>query len=151
MSTDRPTRTGAGPARAAARWLLGTFLIGAGTAHLIAPDAFLGQVPDRLPAPRAVILVSGVAEIGVGASLVLARRHRRLAGWVTTGLLVAVFPGNIHQAIAGTDAFGLTTPVARWARLAAQPLLVLWALWATGIWPPTTSRRHRVRSRPPRG
>jgi hypothetical protein len=35
----------------------------------------------------------------------------------------------------GIDAFGLDTDQARLIRLFFQPLLVLWALWATGIFP----------------
>jgi uncharacterized membrane protein len=46
-----------------------------------------------------------------------------------------VFPANLYQAIAGTDAFGLDSPAARWIRLLFQPVLVLWALWASGAWP----------------
>jgi uncharacterized membrane protein len=48
------------------------------------------------------------------------------------GFFVAIFPGNISQYVNGIDAFGLDTDQARLIRLFFQPLLVLWALWATG-------------------
>lgn len=60
--------------------------------------------------------------------------------WALAGLFVVVFPGNVHQALAGTDAFGLDTPQARWTRLAFQPLLVVAAFWSTGAWKRRSSR-----------
>jgi uncharacterized membrane protein len=47
---------------------------------------------------------------------------------------LAVFPGNISQYLTQTDAFGLNTDEARAIRLLFQPLLIIWALWATGAW-----------------
>lgn len=55
-------------------------------------------------------------------------------GWVVAGLFVVIFPGNVSQLVTGTDAFGLSSDLARWIRLAFQPLLVVWALWSTGAW-----------------
>jgi hypothetical protein len=47
---------------------------------------------------------------------------------------VIIFPGNIAQWREGTDAFGLDTDMARFTRLFFQPVLVAWALAATGAW-----------------
>ena len=116
------------------RLALGAFLLLAGAGHLLVPQAFLGQVPDGLPGRLLIVYVSGVVEVGLGGALIGLRRRRTLVGWVVAGFLVAVFPGNIYQAIAGTDAFGLQTDAARWGRLLLQPVLVAWALWATGAW-----------------
>jgi uncharacterized membrane protein len=44
---------------------------------------------------------------------------------------LAVFPGNIAQYLNHADAFGLNTDESRAIRLLFQPLLMLWALWAT--------------------
>lgn len=119
-----------------ARLLLAAFMVAAGVGHFVATETFLGQVPPWLPARRALIQVSGVAEMALGIGLLLPQPWRRRAGWALAAFLVAVFPGNIYQAIAGTDAFGLDTPMARWTRLLAQPLLVALALWSTGArWP----------------
>jgi uncharacterized membrane protein len=115
-----------------ARWLLGLFLLVAGIAHLVVPEEFLGQVPGWLPARTVLVYVSGVVEIALGVALLAVSARRRQLGWVVAAFFVAVFPGNVHQAVAGTDAFGLETPTARWVRLAFQPVLLLWALWATG-------------------
>jgi uncharacterized membrane protein len=95
--------------RDVARVGLGVFLVAAGTAHLLLPEEFLGQVPDWLPWRRPLVLASGVVEIALGAALAVWRRRRVPLGWAVAGLFVAVFPGNVHQAVAGTDAFGLTT------------------------------------------
>jgi uncharacterized membrane protein len=123
-------------ARTVVRWVLAGFMVVAGIGHLVASDAFLGQVPSWLPARTPIIWVSGVAEIGLGAGLALTTgERRRRVGWALAAFYVLIFPGNVYQAIAGTDAFGLDTSPARWARLVFQPVLILAALWSTGAWP----------------
>lgn len=115
------------------RWPLATFMVVAGVSHFTMTEDFLGQVPPVLPAPEALIAVTGVMEVGLGLGLAfLPRRWRPAAGWALAAFLVAVFPGNVYQAVAGTDAFGLDTPAARWLRLPFQPLLIAWALWSSG-------------------
>lgn len=117
------------------RWLLAAFMLTAGIGHLVATDSFLGQVPTWLPQRAAIVWVSGAVEIGFSLALVLLPHRKREVGWVLAAFFVLVFPGNLYQAIAGTTAFGLDTPAARWGRLAFQPVLISWALWATGAWP----------------
>jgi len=129
--------------RAVLRWVLASFMLFAGITHLVSADAFLGQVPTWLPLRTPIVWVSGVVEIGLGLALALTRGEwRRRAGWALAIFLVLVFPGNLYQAIAGTDAFGLDTPAARWGRLILQPVLIVWALWCTSAWP----RREPVSS-----
>lgn len=124
--------SGSGFVRGAFRVALAVFMGVAGVGHLVSSDSFLGQVPSFLPFRTAIVLVSGVIEIGLALALVLFRgEHRRRAGWALAGFYVLIFPGNLYQAIAGTDAFGLDTPAARWGRLLAQPILIVWALWST--------------------
>jgi uncharacterized membrane protein len=120
--------------RRIARWVLGAFLLFAGTAHLIRPEPFAAQVPPWFPAPGPTILVSGLVEIGLGAALLLVRRSRPRLGWVVAGFFVVIFPGNVSQFLTGTDAFGLDSDLARGVRLLFQPVLVAWALWSTGAW-----------------
>lgn len=117
--------------RPLARWLLAGFLVVAGTGHLVAHEEFLAQTPTWVPARTLVVWGSGVIEIALGLALLLVCRRRRQLGWVVAVFFVLVFPGNVHQAVAGTDAFGLDTPAARWTRLLFQPLLIAWALWST--------------------
>lgn len=127
--------SGASP-RGVLRVLLAVFMVAAGVGHFVAHDEFLKQVPPWLPGRSLIVWVSGVAEIALGAGLVAAPRHRRHhVGWALAVFLAAVFPGNVHQAVAGTDAFNLGTPTARWVRLLFQPALIALALWTTGAWP----------------
>ncbi|MDM7991449.1 hypothetical protein [Arthrobacter sp. zg-Y877] len=121
------------------RWAavgLGTFLAFAGTSHLtFARQEFQAQVPGWVPLDEdAVVLLSGVAEISLGASLILLRKRRVPVGLAAAAFFIAIFPGNISQYVTHTDAFGLDSDRARLVRLFFQPPLVLWALWSTGAW-----------------
>jgi uncharacterized membrane protein len=133
-------RTRHGPVRTLGRLALGAFLMAAGTGHFLAPETFLAQVPPWMPARMLVVYASGVVELVLGAALLVGYR-KVLVGWVVATFFVAVFPGNISQAVTGTDAFGLDTTAARLVRLAFQPVLVAWALWSTGAWAAWRQRR----------
>lgn len=117
----------------AARILLGSALIFAGTGHLtFARAEFQAQVPDWLPLNvDFVVLASGVVEIALGLLLIFVRGKRHLVGWATAAFFLAVFPGNLHQYFSHIDAFGLDSDSARAIRLLFQPLLMLWAIWST--------------------
>ncbi|MGB3735363.1 MAG: hypothetical protein WA964_10445 [Ilumatobacter sp.] len=120
--------------RRIARWLLGGILLLAGVAHLTSQrEDFRAQVPSWFPFDDdVVVLASGVVELVLGSALILSGRHRVLVGVIVAGFFVAIFPGNISQWIEGTDAFGLDTDVKRFVRLLFQPVLVAWAVWASG-------------------
>ncbi|HWJ63363.1 MAG TPA: hypothetical protein VNS19_15440 [Acidimicrobiales bacterium] len=128
----------------AARIVLGAALVFAGTSHLAwSRTEFLAQVPDWVPLDAdLVVVLSGVAEIALGAALVVLVRHRVVLGWVAAAFFVAVFPGNVSQFVDGDDAFGLDSDAARAVRLVFQPVLVAWALWCTGAWTDRRSRRR---------
>ena len=120
--------------RKAAQILLGGALTYAGITHLTTNRAeFQAQVPTWVPfSADFVVLASGVVEIALGIALA-SLQFRRQVGWITAAFFIAIFPGNISQYVNGIDAFGLDTDQARLTRLFFQPLLVLWALWATGV------------------
>ena len=138
MSTTTPQRSE--PIRTVARWALGLFLLAAGTGHFLVPEEFLAQIPPWLPAPLAIVYVSGLVELALGAALLVLPRSRVVVGWLTAAFFVVILPGNISQAVTGTPAFGLDSDAARWGRLAFQPVLVAWALWSTGAWRAWRSR-----------
>jgi uncharacterized membrane protein len=118
------------------RILLGCFLIFAGIGHLtFSRTEFLAQVPIWVPMnPDLVVILSGIVEILLGASLVLLGKQRIQLGWIIAVFFVLVFPGNIAQLVEHRNAFGLNTDVKRWLRLPFQPILVFLVLWCTGAW-----------------
>jgi uncharacterized membrane protein len=123
--------------RTLARSVLAAAMIFAGLSHLLwARKDFRAQVPDwavdDLPLDKdAVVLISGVVEIGFGAALLTLPRERRRIGALLAAFFVAIFPGNVDQWRARRSAFGLDTDRKRFARLFFQPLLVIWAWWST--------------------
>jgi uncharacterized membrane protein len=120
-----------GAGRRVARWLLVAFYAVAGVGHLVATDAMVRITPAWVPAPHAVVIATGLCELAGAAGLVT-RRWRRAAGWALAAYAVCVFPANIKHALhdlSGHVGLG-------WAyhgpRLLLQPLIVWWALWASG-------------------
>jgi uncharacterized membrane protein len=124
--------------------LLGLFLVLAGLGHLSGlRQEFLAQVPSWLPIDgNIVVVLSGIVEIILGVGLiVLPGRYRMMAGWATAAFFVLIFPGNISQYVNRIDAFGLNSDLSRFIRLFFQPVLVVWALWATGAWQAWRNRK----------
>ena len=118
-----------------ARLALGVVLLIAGIGHFASAEEFLAQVPPWMPAPEAVVAISGVIELILGLALIAApARWRPAVGWIVAGFFIVIFPGNIWQFLEGRAAFGLDSDAARFIRLLFQPVLVVWALWATGAW-----------------
>lgn len=120
----------------AAQRVLGAILATTGVGHLtFLRKPFHAQVPPWLPLdPGRVVTLSGGAELLLAASLLMTRsqRGRRRVGWAAAAFFVAIFPGNIAQWQYHRDAFGLNTDTRRLLRLFGQPVLIAWALWATG-------------------
>jgi len=72
-------------------------LIGIGVGHFVMPKPFDTIVPAELPgSARFYTLASGVAEIGVGAAM-LVPRTRRAAALAAIALYLAVFPANLNM------------------------------------------------------
>ena len=110
-----------------ARFLFAAFFIAAGVNHFVNPAFYVGIMPPYLPWHLALVYVSGVAEIVLGAMLCV-RRWMALAGWGLIALLVAVFPANVHMAL-NPELYAPLSSVALWIRLPIQFLLIAWA-WA---------------------
>lgn len=116
------------------RIALGTMLITAGIGHLtFARKEFQAQVPNWVPVDKdTTVLLSGVAEIALGAAIAGLKKERQTTGVVAASFFAAVFPGNVAQYKNHRDAFGLDTDNKRIARLFFQPVLIGWALWSSG-------------------
>ncbi len=90
-------------------------------------------MPRWLPAHRALVYVSGAAELAGAAGLLLPTL-RPLAGWGLIALLVAVLPANV-QMLQDARANPRTpgwAHVALWVRLPLQ-LLLMWWVWAAAV------------------
>ena len=116
------------------RIALGAMLITAGIGHLtFARKEFQAQVPDWVPVDKdTTVLLSGVAEIALGAAIAGLKKKRKKTGLVAASFFAAVFPGNLSQYKNHRDGFGLDTDNKRLARLFFQPVLIGWALWSSG-------------------
>ena len=115
-------------------YVMGPLYVVAGVLHFVAPELYVQIIPPMLPAPLALVYLSGVAEIAVGIG-VLIPRTRRYAAWATIALLVAIFPANVYMATSMVAIEGLgggdPSSTARWLRLPLQGVLILWAYWYT--------------------
>lgn len=126
MPVTRGTGSGPGRLRRASPYLLGALLAGSGVSHFVATDAYAAIVPRSLPSPRALVYVSGLAELGCAAGLVHPWSRRR-AGWATAALFAVVFPANVQMAL---DRGGHSSAYAALvlARLPLQLPLIWWAV-----------------------
>jgi uncharacterized membrane protein len=126
-----PSRGGRRSVRDAARLAMAAAMVFAGASHFAIPDPFVQHLPEWVPYRLAIIYATGAVEILLGAGLVGPARSRRYVALALAAYLVAVFPGNIHVAVAGVDVEGQPGGVYPWLRLAFQPLFIWWALWST--------------------
>lgn len=126
-------------ARTGLRWLLALIYAGVGLLHLARPETFLPIMPAWVPAPREVVLLTGVWELlGAAALLWPSPRANWWGGMAMAVYALAVYPANIKHAL---DGIALGGTVLGWGyhgpRLAFQPVFIWWALWSTHVidWP----------------
>lgn len=132
--------------RTGLRWLLALFYGAAGYLHLANSAPFLSITPPWVPAPGPVVALTGIAELAgaVGLLQPWSAPLRRAAGWGLAAYALCVWPANFQHFLLdqarpdGGLGLGYHIP-----RLAAQPLLIWLALWASAAtdWP------FRARSR----
>lgn len=123
--------------RSILRLLLAAAYVFVGFLHLHSPQTFIPIVPDWVPFPAQTVRITGLCEIA-GAIALLTGRFRYLAGVMLALYAVCVFPANIKHAAAGVVIGG--TRLGWWyhaPRLAFQPVIVWWALFAGQVidWP----------------
>lgn len=109
---------------------IAVLFLGSGILHFVKPGPYAAIVPDQLPAHRAIVYVSGAAEIA-GALALLSRDSSRWAGWWLIALLVAVFPANVNMAV-NAERFRSIPEVLLWVRLPLQGVLIAW-VWAVSV------------------
>ena len=115
-----------------ALWVLAAAMVGIGVLHFVRPKPFVRIVPKYLPAPLALVYISGLFEILGGIGLLIPET-RTWAAWGLIALYVAVFPANVYML---TDNVSLDPrkPIPRWAlwlRLPFQLVFIAWAYWFT--------------------
>jgi uncharacterized membrane protein len=106
-------------------YLMAALYVAAGVNHFLRPRLYERIIPPYLPAPEALNLAAGAAEVVLGVAL-LFPTTRPGAAWGIIALLVAVFPANLYMYQQGT--FGLPSWVLL-LRLPLQGVLIAWAWW----------------------
>jgi len=105
----------------------GPMFVFAGTMHFVIPRVYESIMPDYLPAHRALVYASGVAEIagGLGSMVPSTRKQARLLNIAT---LLAVFPANLHMAL-HPDRYKEVPggKAALYGRLPLQAVFLAWA------------------------
>lgn len=106
-------------------YLMSFIYILAGSFHFLKPKVYLRIMPRYLPAHKALIYVSGAAEIGLGLGLCLPSTKN----WAIYGimLMLAVFL-LIHFYMLSSRKAGAGIPV--WALIARIPLQFILMWWA---------------------
>ena len=113
----------------AGRVVMGLLYVAAGTLHFVLTRTYEGIVPDYLPAHRALVLVSGAAEIAGGVGVLVPRSIspvRRAAAWGIVVLLVCVMPANVWM-VQHPERYPGIPLWAMWLRLPLQLPLMWWA------------------------
>jgi len=129
--------------RTVLRVLLAAAFFAAGVAHLLVPEPFLKITPGWVPFAQHVIFVTGLCEI-FGAVTLLTRSLRYPTGIALALYALCVWPANFKHALDGIDVAHI--PSSWWyhgPRLALQPVIILWALFAGDVvdWPFDRPRR----------
>jgi uncharacterized membrane protein len=123
--------------RALMRVIMAAFMLGGFVLHFRATDKLIAITPDWVPFAREVVLAIGVLELILAFTL-LVPRLRKISGIVIALYVIAVWPANIKHAVEHIvlppipDTWWYHAP-----RLALQPVIAWWALFATRVvdWP----------------
>jgi uncharacterized membrane protein len=111
----------------------GPFFVLNGLLHFAKPRVYESIVPDRLPAHRALVYASGVAEIAGGVALTAPDPRIRRWAWWLVATLIAIFPANIHMALHAERYPRIPGGRATlYARLPFQVVFAAWVLAAAG-------------------
>ncbi|CAM4018072.1 Methylamine utilization protein MauE [Novosphingobium lubricantis] len=122
------------------RTVLALLYLAAGIIHIARPEPFVAITPGWMPAPHAVVLWTGIAELLGAAGLLqgFSLPLRRAAAIGLALYAVCVFPANINHFIMdmARDDHGLGLAY-HIPRMVLQPVLVWIALWSGGVtnWP----------------
>ncbi|WP_234736092.1 DoxX family protein [Tellurirhabdus bombi] len=105
-------------------YLMAAIYTVAGILHFTATRTYIKIMPPYLPAHKALVLLSGGAEILLGLALLIPSL-RPWAAWGIILLLIAIFPANLYMLTSGKF-----TSLPTWVlflRLPLQLVLIWWA------------------------
>lgn len=112
------------------QYLIGFIFVLAGILHFLKPGIYVKIMPDYIPWHRAMVYISGAAEIAGGVGMLFPElRYAAAIGLIL--LLLAVFPANIDMAVKAFKKYGMTGYT--WIlifRLPLQFVLIYWVYWA---------------------
>lgn len=87
------------------------------------------MIPVFVPAPMALVYLTGALELAGAIGLMLPHHIHRLTAWCLIAFLIAVFPANVYAALAGATLGG--KPVTRlWLRTPMQLLFIALLYWS---------------------
>ncbi len=115
-----------------ARLALAPLYLLAGLIHLLRPDLFMKVMPQAIPHPLTVVMLTGGAEIA-GAIGLFVRRTRAIAGVALALYALCVYPANILHAVHDLSTGTGLGWAYHYPRLFAQPFICWWALSAGGV------------------
>lgn len=106
-------------------YLMAGIYILAGLNHFRNPRMYVKIIPDYLPAPKVLNILSGLAEILFGILLCIPSLSS-YGAWGIIALLIAIFPANLYMLTNKKAGFGLP----KWILIARLPLQLLLIFWA---------------------
>ncbi|MBA4850123.1 MauE/DoxX family redox-associated membrane protein [Emticicia sp. BO119] len=104
-------------------YIAAILFIFAGISHFRKERFYMKTMPVYIPYHKAMVLISGIAEIVLGLGLLIPLT-RIYASWGLILLLIAVFPANIYMATSGR--FHRIPAILLWLRLPLQFVLIWW-------------------------
>jgi len=115
----------------ASQYLIAAAFMATGILHFLKPGTFMSIMPEYIPYHKAMVYISGAAEL-LGGIGVLFRLTQNWTAWGLILLLVAVFPANIDMTVQafkhqGGHSFYFWATV---LRLPLQFVLMYWIYWA---------------------
>jgi uncharacterized membrane protein len=111
--------------------VMGVFVFAAGVQHFVNPTFFDDIVPPWLPpGERFWTYASGVAELIIGAMLLIPR-HRRQGALAAIALFIAVYPANIYMVWDWRDR-ELSERLVSYGRLPLQ-FVIIWLAWKVSV------------------
>jgi len=112
-------------------YFLSAFYVFAGVMHFVKPKVYLKIIPPFVPYHSAMVIISGVAEIGLGL-LLLFPASRPMAAWGIIVLLLLIFPANIYHlsSTISRQKSGKKIAIPIWSLVLRLPLQIVLISWA---------------------